>query len=64
MNRLLFALAATAAGALALGLLAETNTLLALFMGALLGGTTAVAVLAFPHDLDYRERRVWPPRAR
>ena len=30
--------------------------------GAALGLTVAVAVFAFPLDLDYRERRVWPPR--
>ena len=31
-------------------------------MGAALGLAVAVAVYAFPLDLDYRERRVWPPR--
>ncbi len=31
-------------------------------MGAVLGVTVAVAAYAFPLDLDYRERRVWPPR--
>jgi len=31
-------------------------------MGAVLGLSVAVAAYAFPMDLDYRERRVWPPR--
>ena len=31
-------------------------------MGAALGVSVAVAAFAFPMDLDYRERRVWPPR--
>ena len=31
-------------------------------MGAALGLSVAVAAFAFPLDLDYRERRVWPPR--
>jgi len=50
------------AGAGALGFLAETGTLMGVLMGAVLGGTTAIALCAFPTDLDYRERRVWPPR--
>jgi hypothetical protein len=50
------------AGAGVLGFMAETNTLTGILMGAVLGGTTAIAMCAFPTDLDYRERRVWPPR--
>ena len=50
-------------GAVLLGVVSATNTFLALPMGALLGAVIAIAILAFPQDLVYRERRVWPPRA-
>jgi hypothetical protein len=50
------------AGAALLGLVAANDTLLGIFMGALVGGACAIGALAFPHDLDYRERRVWPPK--
>jgi uncharacterized membrane protein len=49
-------------GAAVLGGVALTNTVLGLLMGALLGAIVAVAVFAFPLDLDYRERRIWPPK--
>ena len=51
-------------GAVTLGLMAESNMLLGVFMGAILGAAAAVVIAAFPTDLDYRERRVWPPRER
>jgi len=51
-------------GAVTLGLLAESNMLLGVFMGAILGAATAIMIGSFPTDLDYRERRVWPPRER
>jgi hypothetical protein len=47
-------------GAALVAALAAENTLLALFMGAGLGGAIAVMILAFPHDLSYRE----PPRGK
>lgn len=50
------------AGAVVLAFAAETNTLLAILMGSMLGATVAIAAYAFPLDLDYRETRVWPPR--
>jgi len=64
MNQLLVIAVSGLAGGLALALAADTNTVLGFLMGAVLGSTTAVAAYAFPLDLDYRERRVWPPRAR
>ena len=64
MGQLLVMVIAALAGAGLFGVLAETNMLLGLFMGAIFGGTTALALYAFPLDLDYRERRVWPPRER
>ena len=64
MSQLLIFAVAALLGAAALALLAESNTLLGLFMGAILGASAAVMVGAFPTDLDYRERRVWPPRER
>jgi hypothetical protein len=51
------------AGAALLGFVSANNALLGIFMGAILGGASAIGALAFPHDLDYRERRVWPPKA-
>ena len=42
-------------GSLILAYLADQNTSLALFMGAALGATVAVMILAFPLDLSYRE---------
>jgi hypothetical protein len=62
MGQLLIIGLSAAAGAGALGFLAETGTLMGVLMGGMLGGTTAIALCAFPTDLDYRERRVWPPR--
>jgi len=47
-------------GAAVLGSVAETGFALALLMGAILGATIAIAAYAFPHDLDYRERRARP----
>ena len=44
-----------AAGAAIIALLADQNTILALFMGAALGGSVAVMIIAFPLDLSYRE---------
>jgi hypothetical protein len=64
MSQLLTAMIAALGGAAMLGLAAETNTLLGAFMGAVLGAAAAVMIAAFPTDLDYRERRVWPPRER
>jgi hypothetical protein len=49
-----------AIGALLIAWLAASNTLLALFMGAALGGAVAVMILGFPLDLSYRE----PPRGK
>jgi hypothetical protein len=45
-------------GAIIIALLAEGNTLLALFMGGALGCSIAIMIIAFPLDLSYRE----PPR--
>ena len=64
MSQLLFVMIAAVAGAATLGLAAESNTALGVLMGAILGAAAAVMVAAFPTDLDYRERRVWPPRER
>jgi len=44
-----------ATGAAIIALLADQNTMLALFMGAALGGSVAVMIVAFPLDLSYRE---------
>ena len=44
-----------AAGAAIVAFLADQNTMLALFMGAALGGSVAVMIVAFPLDLSYRE---------
>ena len=44
-----------AAGAAIIAFLADQNTILALFMGAALGGSVAVMIVAFPLDLSYRE---------
>jgi hypothetical protein len=57
MGPLISILIAALAGATFFGFVAISNTLLALPMGALLGAAIAVAVVAFPQDLDYRERR-------
>lgn len=62
MGQLLILVFAAIGGAAALGLIAETNMLLGAFMGAILGAATWVVIASFPTDLDYRERRVWPPR--
>ena len=64
MGQLLIVAIWTLAGAATLGLMAESNILLGVFMGAILGASTAIVIAAFPTDLDYRERRVWPPRER
>jgi hypothetical protein len=64
MSLFLFITAGAVSGAAALGLIAESNMLLGAFMGAILGASAAVMISAFPTDLDYRERRVWPPRER
>ena len=64
MTQLLAVIAGALGGAATLGFVAESNTLLGVFMGAILGAATAVMIAAFPRDLDYRERRVWPPRER
>ncbi len=64
MSQLLTICVAAIGGAAVLGLTAESNMLLGAFMGAILGAAAAVMVAAFPTDLDYRERRVWPPRER
>ena len=42
-------------GAIIVALLAEENTVLALFMGAAVGGAAAIMIVAFPLDLSYRE---------
>jgi hypothetical protein len=42
-------------GAAIIAFLADQNTMLALFMGAALGGSVAVMIVAFPLDLSYRE---------
>lgn len=42
-------------GAIIVALLADENTVLALFMGAAVGGATAIMIVAFPLDLSYRE---------
>ena len=42
-------------GAAIIALLADENTILALFMGASLGASVAVMIVAFPLDLSYRE---------
>ena len=55
---------AALSGAAVLAAVSESNILLGALMGAFLGATVAIAVFAFPLDLDYRERRVWPPRER
>jgi hypothetical protein len=44
-----------ASGAAIIALLADQNTMLALFMGAALGSSVAVMIVAFPLDLSYRE---------
>ena len=44
-----------AAGAAIIAFLADQNTMLALFMGAALGGSVAMMIVAFPLDLSYRE---------
>lgn len=62
MGQLLIIGVAALAGAGLLGFAAETNTITGILMGGVLGGSTALALCAFPTDLDYRERRVWPPR--
>ena len=47
-------------GAATIAALAEGDLLLALIMGAILGLTVAVMIVAFPLDLSYRE----PPRGK
>jgi hypothetical protein len=42
-------------GATIIAALAEENTVLAIFMGAVLGGAAAIMIVAFPLDLSYRE---------
>jgi hypothetical protein len=42
-------------GAAIVAFMADQNTMLALFMGAALGGSVAVMIVAFPLDLSYRE---------
>jgi hypothetical protein len=42
-------------GATLVAALATENTLLALFMGSVLGGAVAIMIVAFPLDLSYRE---------
>lgn len=42
-------------GAALLAALAAENTLLALVMGAILGGAVALMIVTFPLDLSYRE---------
>jgi len=42
-------------GAAAIAALADENTVLALFMGAALGASVAIMIVAFPLDLSYRE---------
>ncbi len=42
-------------GAAIIAFLAEENTMLALFMGAALGSSVAIMIVAFPLDLSYRE---------
>jgi hypothetical protein len=64
MSQLLIVVIAALGGAATFGLVAESNMLLGAFMGAVLGAAAAVMIAAFPTDLDYRERRVWPPRER
>jgi hypothetical protein len=44
-----------ASGAAIVAFLADQNTMLALFMGAALGSSVAVMIVAFPLDLSYRE---------
>ena len=62
MNRSVALTVSALSGAALLAAVSETNTVLGVVMGAFLGATIAIAVFAFPVDLDYRERRVWPPR--
>ena len=50
----IFALCVSA-GAAIVALLAEENTMLALFMGAAVGAAAAIMIVAFPLDLSYRE---------
>jgi len=64
MSQFLIIAVSALAGAALFGVLAETNMLLGLAMGAIFGATAALAISACPVDLDYRERRVWPPRER
>ena len=47
-------------GAIIIALLAEGDTLLALFMGGSVGVAIAIMIIAFPLDLSYRE----PPRTK
>lgn len=42
-------------GAIIVAALATENIVLALFMGAALGSSVAVMIVAFPLDLSYRE---------
>jgi hypothetical protein len=42
-------------GAIIVAALAMENTIMALFMGACLGGAVAIMIVAFPLDLSYRE---------
>jgi hypothetical protein len=42
-------------GAIIVAWLAEENTALALFMGAVVGAAAAIIIVAFPLDLSYRE---------
>lgn len=42
-------------GAASVAALAVESTILALFMGAVLGGAVAIMIVGFPLDLSYRE---------
>lgn len=53
-HRRIFLLCALS-GAAVVAYFAAENILLALFMGAVLGASVAVMILAFPLDLSYRE---------
>jgi len=53
-HRLIFGLCVLF-GAAAIAALADDNIMLALFMGAALGASVAVMIVAFPLDLSYRE---------
>lgn len=62
MERTVVFLLAALAGAVVIAYWAFPDILHGAMMGAILGVAVATGVYAFPLDLDYRERRVWPPR--